>query len=137
MTSLLQVTGTVEATVDGVPATITGREHAFVVRADRPASLLDSLGLAGNSVRIAASALAETGLQVVVAGPRGDVVTVGAGVHSRLGRLLAGSSRVRPGRPAALLPLVKQRLGARPRLLIGFAAALAAVAAITARRSRR
>ncbi|MEP6464512.1 MAG: hypothetical protein ABJC62_14120 [Frankiaceae bacterium] len=47
---------------------------------------------------------------MVVTGPRGDVITLGAGIHSTLGRLLAGSSRARLGRPAAVLPIARARL---------------------------
>jgi hypothetical protein len=67
---------------------------------------------------------------VEVTGPHGLVATVGAGVDSPLGRVLAGSRRVRLGRPAAVRPLAvaqaRRTSGrlARPALIVLGAAGL-------------
>jgi hypothetical protein len=107
----LQVEGRVDIDVAGIPATLTGSGEALMLRTQGPAAVMDGLGLAGGRLHVLAAALAEAGLRLVVAGPRGPVATVGAGVSSPVGRLLAGSARVRLGAPAALLPVVRIRAG--------------------------
>ena len=136
MTIDLQVDGTVDLRVDGAAATLTGRGPALELRSDQPATLLDGMGPAAGSIDAIGSALAEAGLLLIVTGPRGDVATLGSGVHSMLGRLVAGSSRVRLGRPAAVLPLAQARLrraASSRNLLLGAAIA----AGILLARSRR
>ena len=76
------------------------------------------------------------GTQVEVTGPDGLVATVGAGVSSSVGRLLAGSRHVRLGRPAAVRPLAVAELRRR-RVPIALAAAGALVLAVVLRRARR
>lgn len=136
---ILHVEGTVDLSVDGVPATVIGRDHALVVRSEQPAALLGGLGLGVGGVPAVAAALSESGLQVVVSGPRGDVLTAGVGVESQLGRWLAGSSQLRLGRPAAVLPLVGQRLRRQvsPHRAGYALAAAAAIAIIIGRRCNR
>lgn len=134
MTAALQVAGTVDLSVDGAAATLTGRGGTLILRSDRPATLIHGMGPAAGGIDAVGALLAEAGLRLVLTGPNGDVATLGAGIHSALGRLVAGSSRVRLGRPAAVFVLARARLtpGARTALL---GAAIAA--GILFARSRR
>lgn len=110
MTAALHVDGTVDLEVDGAAATLTGHGPVLVLRLDQPGGLIDGLGPATGGLDAVGSVLADAGLRVVVTGPRGDVATLGAGVHSVLGRLLAGSARVRLDRPAAIRPIARARI---------------------------
>jgi hypothetical protein len=67
------------------------------------------------------------------------VVTVGAGVDSPLGRLAAGTNRIRPGRPRAVAPLVRGRLrdAARDPRVRAAAAAATILLLLAARVLRR
>ena len=138
MTTELPVDGTVDLWVDGAAATLTGRGPALVLRSDQPATLIEGLGPAAGGIDAIGSALAEAGLRVVLTGPRGDVVTLGAGIHSGFGRLLAGSRRARLGRPSAVAPLVGARLrrAASGRRALLVTALAAGVLIARARRAR-
>jgi len=74
-----------------------------------------------------AELLTATGITVAVRGPRGPLVTLGAGTSNRLGRAVTGSDRVAP------TPLGAVRLigtGRRVRVaLVALSAALVLVAA--------
>lgn len=81
-----------------------------------------------------ADRLADGGLTLVVDGPDGEIARVGAGIHSRFGRVATGSSRVRLGGPRALAPLARAQgvPQARARLAAAPPAVLLAVAGVIA-----
>ena len=97
------VTGTVEAS----GATVT-------VRTSDPVATLDA-ALGGqpytpSAIEALAARLADSGITVAVSGPQGTVATIGAGVSSTVGRVLAGSRLVRPGSLRAVAPLTRVRV---------------------------
>lgn len=127
----LHLDGDLVFTVDGpggaTQGTVVGDGRVLRVVADDPVAAWDAaLGATTTGpavLRLVADQLSEQGVVVEVSGPQGLVATVGAGIDSPLGRLLAGSRRVRLGRPAAVRPLAvaqvrrtTERL-ARPALL--------------------
>ena len=132
----LQVEGDVALNVDGVPATLSGRDNALVIKTDSPKRLLDGAGPALDRIDAVAASLAQAGLRLVVEGPHGPVATMGAEVHSTMGRLLAGSPRVRLGRPAAVWPVARGRISRRLHSRSGLAAA-AVIAVVIAYGARR
>ena len=128
--------------VDGLEGRVVGEGQTLRVETRHPARLLDELRAAGpsdtRSLRRAAEFLHDQGLTVVLSGPAGDVVTVGAGVDSPLGRLAAGTNRIRPGRPRAVAPLVRGRLrGAARDPRVRAAAAAATILLLLAARVLR
>lgn len=109
----LAVKGDLQFRVDGpagsTAGTVTGRGDTVAVHADDPVAAWDAaLGspAVGPAVlQAVAGLLHDQGVLVAVRGPAGLVAEVGAGVDSRVGRLLTGSRRVRLGAPAAVRPL--------------------------------
>ncbi len=114
MTSPLRVDGQVSFSVhEGqthTDGTISGHGNQVRVHAEDPPALMTAM-LESHGDRVLpvlAKQLHEHDLQVLVTGPRGAVVTVGAGVDNNLaGRFLLGSRHVRPGRPRALAPVAR------------------------------
>jgi len=130
--------------VDGLEGRVVGDGATLRVETSDPARFLDEVRAAGpsdtRSIRRAAEFLHDQGVTVVVSGPDGDVVTAGAGVDSLVGRLAAGTNRVRPGRLRAVRPLVRGQVrdAARdPRARAGAAIALALVLIVRLLRRRR
>ena len=112
--------------------TVTADGPTVHVRTDAPTVLIRSLG-SNDRARTAAlgDLLSTTGVTVEVSGPRGAIARFGAGVDSRLGRLLTGSANV-----DVRGVLVTTWRSPGPR--IGAAAVVVALAALAAgRRSRR
>ena len=123
---------------------VVGDGRVLRVVADDPVAAWDAaLGSPTTGpglLRAVADQLHEQGVVVEVSGPQGLVATVGSGVDSPVGRLLAGSRRVRLGRPAAVRPLaVAQvrrtagRLATPGALLLGAAGLLLALRGRTRR----
>lgn len=75
--------------------TVTADGATVRVHTDSPTVLIRSLG-SNDRARTAAlgDLLSTTGVTVEVSGPRGAIARFGAGVDSRLGRLLTGSPNV-------------------------------------------
>jgi len=100
--------------VDGLEGRVVGDGATLRLETSDPARFVDELRAAGpsdtRSLARAAEFLHDRGVTVVLAGPHGDVVTAGAGVASLLGRVTAGSARIRPGRARAVRPLVRGQL---------------------------
>lgn len=118
----LEVTGSLSFVLDTPDGSTAGRVEGdgrrVRVVADDPVAVWESAagpGLGRPAVAGLADLLAEAGLVVEVTGPHGTVATVGAGVDSRLGQVLAGSRRLRPGRVGALRPLAAARVRSRGR----------------------
>lgn len=89
------------------------------------------------ALRFLAARLQESGLTVSVDGPDGTVATIGAGVSSRVGRVLAGSGQVSLGSPRAVAPLARTRLAnetRRPVVRLVTLGALAVGVLVVARR---
>ncbi len=120
----------------GVSAgTVRGDGATLRVHADDPVvawdAALGSVSTGPALLSAVAELLHDEGVVVEVSGPGGRVATVGAGIDSPLGRVLAGSRRVQLGRPAAVRPLAVAQLrrtartqAARPALLLGGVALL-------------
>ena len=135
-------------TLEGPDGSSEGRidalgSHITVSSTDPVAAMNAAFGSSlGGSAAPAALAdfLAEVGLTVDVVGPRGSVLTAGAGVHSAVGSLIGGTSHLRLGRPRAVLPLVASRLTPSPRtrrrLLLGVGGAAIVLAVGRAVRHR-
>ncbi len=133
----LAVDGELTFSVDGpggaTSGTVSGEGSTVRVHAEHPArawdAALGSVSTGSAVLSFVAEQLHAEGVVLEVTGPAGRVATVGAGVDSPVGRLLAGSRRVQLGRPAAVRPLavarVRAGLPAPARLL-----ALAAVAGV-------
>lgn len=142
----LHVQADLSLDIDGVTARLTGDGGLLTLRTSHPervwaSALGASLPMGGaddpRSVGRIADALADAGLRVDVVGPQGVVVSLGAGVDSRAGRIAAGSAAVGPGSPKAVA-LTLWRRTARPALTVLGAGALALLGAATwARRRRR
>jgi hypothetical protein len=127
------LTFTVEGPGGTTGGTVKGAGSTVQVHAEDPVAAWDAaLGSVSTGPALLSSVadlLADEGVVVEVSGPGGRVATVGAGVDSVAGRLLAGSRRVRLGRPSAVRPLAVAQLRrsaapARPALLLGGVALL-------------
>ena len=86
-----------------------------------------------------ADLLAPSGLTMEVTGPRGTIASLGNGVDSRLGKLVAGSRHVRLGSVRTVLPLAAAQIrGQAPSARrVGPLLAAAAVIALMGRAGRR
>ena len=139
----LEFTSDLVFTVDGADGSrATGRVEGDgrvlrVVTTDAAVVWGAALGSSTTGPRVldaVARRLADEGAVLEVTGPDGVVATVGAGVDSPVGRLLAGSRHVRLGRPRAVAPLARARaaqLAGQPRGRAALAAAaLAALLAV-------
>ena len=139
--------GDLTFTVDGpggaTAGTVTGDGSVLRVHADDPVAAWDAALGSVSAGPAVLSALAEQlhreGVVVEVSGPDGLVAAAGAGIDSSLGRVLAGSRRIRLGRPAAVRPLAVAQLRRSTRGLARPAAALVLLAILWAlgRRARR
>lgn len=126
------LTFSVEGPGGATGGTVRGAGATLQVHADDPVAAWDAaLGSVSTGPALLSSVaefLAGEGIVVEVSGPGGLVATIGAGIDSAVGRLLAGSRRVRLGRPAAVRPLAVAQLrrsaAARPALLLGGVALL-------------
>ena len=143
---LLHVESDLTFSVNGPAGPSTGTVRASgsrvtVVTSD-PVSLLDAvLGADGGGAATPAAVgdlLASVGLTVEIVGPKGPVVTVGAGVKSAIGALVSGTQRVQPGSLRAVGPLAVARIRrpqkVRGQVAIGVAALVTLVAADIIRR---
>jgi len=102
----LDVTADLSVEVDGAPVRVTARGGDVDVVADDVRGLVLGLRAAATArsgvrpgradVGALAGALADLGLTARLRSPAQDVVTVGAGVDSRLGGLLLGTRLARP-----------------------------------------
>jgi hypothetical protein len=119
----LSVSADLELLVDGRPAKLEGAGQHLVLTSEDPVHLWSTLSDAWlpsragevsgpRAVGRAASALRDVGVTIDVAGPGGTVVRLGAGAHSRTGRLITGSPAVQPYSVRAVLPF-GVRLGSR------------------------
>lgn len=138
------VTFTVDGPGGGTGGTLVGAGPVLQVLAHDPLAAWDAaVGSAPrgpHGLARLADLLSEQGLSVEVSGPAGRLATVGAGVDSAVGRAVTGSRRVRPGRPAALRPLVLAQLrqgAGRQRRPLLLAAAAALLLLLGRRRLRR
>lgn len=140
----LSITGDLTFSVDGpggaTAGTVSGAGSTVRVHAEDPVAAWDgALGSVSTGPAVLAEVarhLHDQGIVLEVSGPDGLVATVGAGVSSSVGRLLAGSRFVRLGRPAAVRPLAIAELRRR-RVPIALAAVGATVLAVLLRRARR
>ena len=141
----LRLEGAVDLTVDGPRGRTSGRARGdgAVLRiwTDDAAAAWDAVAEAApggaSALGHLADALHQQGLAVEVSGPQGVLATVGAGADSVVGRVATGSRHVRPGRPAALRPLVVAQLRSGARRRGPLLAALTAVVLLAARRRAR
>jgi len=144
MTGQIRVEADLTIDVDGTPARLASDGDRLVLSSAHPervwAAVLSAALPAGigvmdgpRAVGRVASELAAAGLRLEVTGPRGNVAQLGAGVQSRLGRMVTGSVAVAPGAPSAVAVLVWSRLPRRG-IAIAAVALSAAVAAVTLRR---
>ena len=137
--------GAVDFTVDGPLGSTSGRARGdgSVLRVSTQDEIVAWDAVAGAAPRGAsalgafADVLHDSGLAVELSGRHGVLATVGAGADSALGRAITGSRHVRPGRPAALRPLVVAQLRAGARRQRPLLATLAAVVLLAARRRAR
>jgi hypothetical protein len=115
--SRLTVDANVRIVADGHEATLTGSGHELRLESRSPAALWAGLnqaalptGFAGlngpRAVGRLAEQLAAVGLALTVSGPAGDLVRIGAGTASSLGRLTVGSRAVRFGSARSIAPVV-------------------------------
>lgn len=149
----LEVVADLTLDVDGVPAVLIGSGDHLVLDAADPGALWSAVTRAALPAGVGrvdaaralgrlADGLREAGVRLDVRGPRGALVTLGAGVESATGRLSTGSSALRPGGVRTLGPLVLADLRDRRTVRIAaLAAAGLTVAGLTIsavlRRSRR
>jgi hypothetical protein len=123
---------TVQGPAGATAGTVTGAGGVVRVHADDPVAAWDaalgSVSTGTAALRAVADRLHDQGVVLEVSGPAGLVATVGAGVRSPLGRLVTGSRRVRPGRPAAVRPLALAQARRATRGAVRPAALVAAVA---------
>ncbi len=123
--------------------TVEGRGPRVVVHAEDPVAAWDAaLGSVSTGPAVLDTVgrlLSEEGVTVEVTGPRGTVATLGAGIDTRLGKVLAGSRYVRLGSPSAVRPLAvaeaRRRAGEARTALVG-GIVLLVLAAVVARRRR-
>lgn len=108
----LEVSGSLSFTLqapDGAASgQISGQGRRVVVDTDDPVAAFRAATAPGpgpTSISGVADLLAASGLVLEVTGPHGTVATLGDGVDSRVGGLLAGSRRVRPGDVRAVRPV--------------------------------
>ena len=112
---LLSVTADLDIEVDGHSARLRGDGRQVVLRSDHPqlmwesltrASLPDSVGAVSGPRAIGrvARGMAQAGIHLDVEGPRGVIVSLGDGERSLIGRVVTGSSAVRPRSARSLLP---------------------------------
>ncbi len=119
--------------------TVTADGETVRVRTDAPAVLIRSLR-SDDRTRTAAlgDLLSATGVTVEVSGPRGAVARLGAGVDSRLGRLLTGSPNVGVrGVPATMWRFAGSRIGAAAVAVPVATVVAVATIVVGQRRSRR
>lgn len=144
----LEVSGSLSFTLDAPDGAASGQISAegnrVVVSTDDPVAAFRAATAPGpgqTSVGAVADLLAASGLVLDVTGPRGTVATLGDGVDSRLGHLLAGSRRVRPGDVRAVRPLAlaQARSVLVPSVLrvVVLGSAVVALAALRRIRTRR
>ncbi|GAB3830584.1 hypothetical protein [Kribbella italica] len=88
------------ATGEAAIAQVRGTGLCLTVEVDRPQVLLDAVERA--ELATVADFLAAQGVSAAVVGPDGQLARLGAGIRSRLGRLVTGSARVEPARRAAV-----------------------------------
>lgn len=111
----LSVSADLELLVDGRPAKLEGAGQHLVLTCEDPVHLWSTLSHAWLPARAdqvsgtravgrAASALRDVGVTLDIAGPGGTLVRLGAGAHSRTGRLITGSPAVQPYSVRAVLP---------------------------------
>ncbi|MCO7221286.1 hypothetical protein [Klenkia sp. PcliD-1-E] len=133
---------------DGVTARLTGDGDRLTLDASDPWALWraaavlpwpvgPTTGRGPSVLGDLGSALAQQGLHVDVTGPGGRVAELGAGVTSPLGRLLTGSTAVRPGSARTVAATVTSGLTASPRGRRAVALGLAVVVAAVVLRRRR
>ncbi len=117
----LHVTADLELDLDGIPARVTGDgTHLHVVLDRVPGRRLPvPRALAAG----AADALAAAGVTVSVETPQRAVATFGAGVRSPVGRLVAGSERVRIAAPELPRSARATALAVAALVLVGAATA--------------
>ena len=118
------------ATGDSTIARVTGSGQQVSVEAQRPDVLLAAVDRA--DVGRVADLLTAAGITVEVHGPRGPVVTLGAGTSNRVGRALTGSGGVAPTSQGAVRLVWASR---RVRVTVG--ALRTAIAAVAIGRLRR
>ena len=138
------LTFSVEGPGGTTEGTVTGDGPVLRVHADDPVAAWDGvLGSVSTGPAVlskVADLLHGEGAVLEVSGPAGVVATVGAGVESPLGRVLAGSRHVRLGRPAAVRPLALAQARRTAGGAVRSPLVLVAVAALVAwavRRTRR
>ena len=109
MTDRMRVTADLHVEVDGHTAHLIGDGSRLLVMTAEPAELYARLPRiapidAGRRtvVRNAAALLDHAELALDITDGRRVLVTLGHGQHSRLGRVLIGSSLVTPGRPTVV-----------------------------------
>jgi hypothetical protein len=125
----LRVQANLAIEVDGTPAGLISVGDRLVLSSPHPERLWAAVIASALPIDVGemdgpravgrlAAGLAEAGLRLEVTGPRGCLVHLGVGVHSRVGRALTGSWAVAPGAPRPLLALVwRQARRLLPRLL--------------------
>lgn len=121
---------------------LTGEGSTLRLTTDDPGAFLTELRVAGvtdvrGGIREAVDFLANEGVTVVITGPRGDVLTAGAGADSTVGRLTTGTSHIAPGAPRAVAPLVRGAVRDAARSTRVRAAALSTLAWLLWRGLRR
>lgn len=118
--------------------TVSGQGRRVVVSTADPVAAFRAASApspGGTSIGGLADLLAGSGLVVEVTGPQGTVATLGEGIDSPLGRLAAGSRRVRLGSARAVRPLAlaQARSTLTGRRTATVAVALVVLAALTRR----
>jgi hypothetical protein len=122
----LQVVADLTVAVDGMTSTVTGSGSELRIDTPDPVRLLDAAARAELPAGVGpvngpralgrvAEQLSASGLTVRLAGPQGDVLTMGDVTGSLLGRLVTGSRQVRIGRWAAVKPLLRAEVRRRRR----------------------
>lgn len=142
----LRIDSDLTFSVDGPSGSSTGRvdaaESKVTISVTNPAAVVGSvLGNRPQNATAIGDLLAQSGVTVEVVGPRGPVISVGAGVDSAVGALLSGSRHLRLGSLRAAAPLLRARLmlptPARRPLAVAAASVLTLVVAEQWLRSRR
>ena len=134
--------------LDGASVTLTGDGDRLVLATERPLALWETLARTPLPVGVGsvsgpagagrvADALRDAGVNLDVRGPRGTVASLGAGVDSALGRVLAGSSALRPGGLAAVAPLMWHAVRHHPAARIAGLALATIVGVVVGRRAHR
>lgn len=139
----MQFVADLDIAVDGSAAHVRGDGATLIVETDRPAPFLVALRRAagpGSRQHLSrfADRLAENGATVHIDGPRGRVLTVGAGVGSWALRPLSGTRHVATGSIGAVTAAAVGDIRARwVALLAGGVAATTLSATLLTRRRRR